>query len=158
KLERLGYFTSAGDGSPKGRNQTAIRTFLCGSSYETQTIFVSKDDPQIDLDSTESTLDSFGAYEGGAIPPETLDTLEWAEDALGADELGGLEVEHGADELNVLEVEPIPIALAPAQGVNWALVAELEAKDDEAFAAWFASHAPAQPAEAPPRTSSSAPV
>jgi len=69
KLERLGYFVSQGDGSPSGRRQTAIRTFLCGSYFDTETIADANYDPQIYIASTESTLDPVGACEGGAVTP-----------------------------------------------------------------------------------------
>lgn len=85
------YFTSEGDGG--GPNCTAVRTFLRGSSFDTETIFVTKDDPRIVISSRDLYDPPVTCERGaGGSDPATLDEWEWQADAHGADELNALEL------------------------------------------------------------------
>jgi hypothetical protein len=110
-LEEFGYFESTGKG---GRPfDTAKRTFTCGSCFATENTFVPKDDPRIDISSTDLDQSSVACERPPAPTPERacepldLDTWQWVDDG------------HGADELNLLESQVYPRAAEPDDEPSW---------------------------------------
>jgi hypothetical protein len=129
RLEARGYFVSEGDGGP---NQTAIRTFLRGSSFANENTFVPNDDPRVVIES-HTYIYAVGACEAPPVPtperacePLDLDSWQWTDD------------EHGGEELSALDAEPPAVTCSEPDAERDAKARRILAMTDEELATWIA--------------------